>query len=144
MSLEQALQANTEAVNALAAILAKTQLPTAAVESTVKEEPKEEPKEVKKPAKGQSSVSTPTAPDNSTTSSAESSKSEAVEKVEPSKTYDYEEVKNLVLRLNKEIGKEATVDVLSRFGAKRLPEILPEHFPALVEKINEVLTGGAV
>lgn len=143
MSLEQAIQANTEALHALHALLINggnlgalsvptTTDPETAPEVGTEEQPK---KVIRKKAAAPSSASTQTAPDNSTTSSPESS-----EETE----YPYEVVKKAVLNLSAKTTKQTAIDVLARFGATRLQDVLPEHYGALMQKIEDVIAGGEV
>jgi hypothetical protein len=45
---------------------------------------------------------------------------------------DYEEAKKLVLEVARVKGRDAAVDVLSRYGAQRLPDVLPQHYAAII------------
>jgi hypothetical protein len=129
MSLEVAIQENTAAINALVALLSK-QSPIANVppcKGHAVESAKEEKKaEVKKPAP------TPPAPEPSQ-AAAPAPVSESPSKL----TYD--EVKNLVLKVNREKGREATVALLSSFGATNAQQIPEPKWAEVVEAANKVL-----
>lgn len=56
----------------------------------------------------------------------------------------YEDAKRAVLEVSKTRGRGAAVEMLQRFGVTKLPDLLPEHFGALVDHANEILTGAEV
>lgn len=91
-----------------------------------------------KPDAAQSSEPTPTASDNSESSSNESNESDG----KPAPTY--EDAKAAVLKLGKVKGRQASLDALSRFGATKLPDVLPEHFADLIQLVDEVIAGAEV
>lgn len=56
----------------------------------------------------------------------------------------YEDAKAAVLALGKAKGRDTTLEVLSRFGASKLPDVKPEAFADLIELANHVINGGEV
>ena len=151
MSLEIALAENTAAIRELIAKLSsgpviaqdvQAEKPAATTKAT--KATKADPK----PEAAPSSEPTPTASDNSQPSSTESN--EASENVQSETTEQstaqptYEDAKAAVLNLGKVKGRQATLDVLSRFGAAKLPDVKPEAFADLIALAQSVIDGGEV
>ncbi len=112
-----------------------------------KQDTKKEVKQQTKKDAAPASEPTPTASDNSASSSTESNAADANEKAgntEQSMAPTYEDAKTAVLKLGKAKGRQATLDVLSRFGATKLPDVQPEAFADLIALVEGVIAGGEV
>lgn len=99
-----------------------------------------------KPEAAPVSEPTPTVSDTSASSSNESkpaAESENSAPTEPS-TVTYEDAKAAVVQVSKARDRNAAVGLLQRFGVSKLPELLPEHYGALVAHANAILAGGEV
>lgn len=131
MSLETALQQNTEALHQLIALLSDP----AALK--IASAPVAEKKE-KKPANGAAQ----TVADESKTTTAAATSGET--KTETASAVDYETVKAAIIKLSQVKGRETVVDVLSRFGVQKAPDLLPAQYADALEKITSVIAGGAV
>jgi len=140
MSLETAIQENTNALRDLMALISAN-LEHAQRPITV--EPQEIPAQLRKakptpkPPAVPSSEPTPTASESSESSSTESSAAE-----ESEATLD--DAKKALRALYDAKGRDATVDALSRFGAAKVIDLLPEHYGPFVTLVNEVLAGERV
>lgn len=116
MSLEQALAANTAAINALTAVLqGQGQQPAAKTADAPKDAPK------------------------ATTGKAKADKAAPAKKEEPAVTYD--QVKELILKVNQEKGRPAIEELLSGFGVKKGPELKPEQYAEFVAAAETLLAG---
>lgn len=152
MSLELALQENTAAIQALAAIYAAmaqsagvTPNPTKSLAApygtTTPAKVGEEKKSVKAaPADGQ-----PTAKDAAPakTDAAPTPTAASVEAPAPASTavteVTYEDVKTLVLKVSKDKGRDAAAGVLAGFGVAKAPELKPEQYADAVAQLQAVL-----
>lgn len=120
MSIEQALAENTAAINNLAAIL-----------STQGGEGLASPK-ADKPAGKTATTKTTT---KKTTNEAA---------VETAADVSYDDVKTRVLELSKAFGRDTTVDVLSRFGVGKAPDLTEDQYGDFIAKADAVLAGEKV
>jgi len=140
MSLELAIQENTAAIHALIAKLSADAFlnPQAAPPAAQVQEIPAQLKKAKPPKPAKSSEPTPIASSSSETSSTESSAA----KEQPAVTL--EDARKAIRALYDEKGRDATSDVLARFGAAAVSELLPEQYAPLIVLCNEVLAGGQV
>jgi len=109
-----------------------------AKEAVQKEKAEKASKTDPKPDAAPLSEPTPTASDNSASSSTES------EAASNTKAATYEDAKKAILALSKEKGRQASVDALARFGAEKLPDLPQERYADLVKLVNEVIAGAEV
>lgn len=135
MSLEIAIAENTAAIRELIA-----KLSTGAVipQDTATDKPATTAKNTKaktdpKPDAAQSSEPTQTASDNSASSSTESNEASATE--QPT----YQEVAALITKVSRTVSREAAVELLDGFGAKRGPDLKPEQFADVVAACEKAL-----
>lgn len=135
MSLEIALQQNTEALHQLIALLSNPSALKAASVPVVSEPKKEKPATEKSEKKQVASAPAETAPVETATATESSGE-------KPAATYD--DVKAAVIRLSEQRGRETVVGVLSRFGVKKAPDLLPEQYAEVLAKIEAVIAGGEV
>lgn len=130
MSLEAAIEANTNAIRDLIAAIGNSlHATTAQVAAVVKEaKPKAEKKqETAKPeaASTPTTVEEPAAPEQKADTSEE--------KLAPT----YDDAAKAITALAKAKGREPAMAVLSKFGASKLPEVKPEDFAAVIAAAAE-------
>lgn len=123
MSLELAIQQNTEAVNRLVAILEKGTLPPAAAAVVA---PVEEKAEEPKPAKKAKAEKAP-----------EPAKAE--EPAADAKVYSYQEAATAITKLASSKGRDAAVSLLKKFGVAKGPELKPDQYAAVVAEAEKAL-----
>lgn len=136
MSLESALQENTKALQSLIELMSKNvTLPAAA---PVPAEVEAQKDEVKKPvAKGASSQ-------NGATPLTEAPKAAApvVEvAVEEAPAITYEQVREGVLKVQIEKGRDSTLALLARHGAKNGKDLKPEQYAKFMQDVEAVVSG---
>lgn len=124
MSLEEALTANTAALEALTAIIVG-KLDGKLEETTTSPEVGDKPE--KKPA-----------PKTETKQQATSSISETTS--QESAPVSYDEVKKLILQISK-ADRNKAVALLARFGAKGGTELKPDQYPKFVIDAQRVVDG---
>jgi hypothetical protein len=135
MSLEIALAENTAAINALAELLRNGSARAISIASGDPAAKQEKKAEAKKPEAAKQ-VPAPTQP----TAEAPAAPEPKAETSAPALTYD--QVKNQVLKVNREKGREATVALLQQFGATNAQQIPEAKWAELVEAANKVLGNG--
>lgn len=137
MSLEQAIQANTEALHQLIAVLAKqpVQMPLPMVQpmsleeakdllaGSTKPEPKPEPKAEKK-AKDKAEA-------------REESPKETAPQPQAQANPSYDEVKAAVVKLTADKGRDAAVAVLGQFKVAKATELKPEQYAEFLEAVKD-------
>lgn len=140
MSLEIALAENTAAIRELIAKLSTgAAIPQDAVVDKPADKPATTAKNTKatktdpKPDAAQSSEPTQTVSDNSASSSTESNEASATE--QPT----YQEVAALITKVSRTVSREAAVELLDGFGAKRGPDLKPEQFADVVAACEKAL-----
>ena len=139
MSIEQALAENTSAIRELiAAIRAGVPTTAAQVAAVVAEAPAAETAKAKDPAKEAARAEVSDAAEHGKTA-AQAVEALAGHANKPTPTATYEDAKAAVLKISKEKGRDAAVAVLSTFGVKKLPDLQPENYGALVAKVDEAL-----
>jgi hypothetical protein len=135
MSIEQALAENTSAIRELIAALRAGIPTTAAQVAAVADEA---------PALAQPEATPATEAPAAVSDAAEHGKTaaQAVKALDghankPAPAATYENARAAMLSLSKEKGRDAVVAVLSAFGVQKLPDLEPEHYDALVAKVEE-------
>lgn len=63
------------------------------------------------------------------------------EKIEDQVTYD--NVRDMLLRVHQNFGREVTLDLLSKFGVAKGPDLKPEQYTNLVREADVMLTQAA-
>ncbi|NYT45121.1 hypothetical protein H0A64_09835 [Alcaligenaceae bacterium] len=138
MSLEIALAENTAAIRELIAKLstgatipqdAVADKPATTAKST--KATKTDPKSDAAPASEQ----TPPASDNSKNSTSESNEASDSATEQPT----YQEVAALITKVSRTVSREAAVELLDGFGAKRGPDLKPEQFADVVAACEKAL-----
>lgn len=137
MSLEVAIQENTNAIRALIAALAKGVPTTAAQVAAVVTEAKAEPKaEARAAAATETAQATETAeqkPEALTQmTAAEAEKALHGHANNPADAPTYQATADAVTQLARTKGRDAAVAVLNEFGAAKLPDVKPEQFAAII------------
>lgn len=121
MSLEEVLKENTKALIVVAEHLARLHILPAA----------EEPK-------AQKNVATASQPEEPASGTLQNSDSSAEE---PAPKLTYNDVKAATLKLSQQKGREAAVDVLSRFGVKGAQNLAETQWADYVAAVEEMLAG---
>jgi hypothetical protein len=153
MSLEQALAANTAALERLLAVLTNAEN-TAAISAPPAEEAPAAPKArraKKEAAPGAPAGEPASAPTAEPAASGEPSAPEpdAASPSSPSATTQttepptYADAAAAVTRVVKEMGTPRAKELLAMFGAGNLKEVKPERYAAVIVAAEVVLTGGA-
>lgn len=134
MSLEATIQENTAALRDLIAVLAKGATPTAAQVEAVATEAKAEKASAKKTqAAATQELPTPTASDNSASSSPATPAAEPeLQATNPT----YQDAAGAITKLSRTKGRDAAVALLTKFGAAKLPDVKPEQFAAVIAAAN--------
>ena len=114
MSLEQALRENTEAIMALHTLLAGSTLNGVTRLNGVTAEPAQESEQK---VNGQPESKQKVVADN----------------------VSYQTLRDKILKLSRNKGRDAASEVLSHFGAKRLPDVDPKDYSSLLVSLNELL-----
>lgn len=149
MSLEQALTENTAAIRELIAKLGAMPL-TATMVAT---DPTPAPEVVKlaagkrSAAKGADSPRTAEvgpstsdlSPGASETSANDSAKPTATPADAPSASPTYDEVKGAILEVSKSKGRQAAIDLLTKFGAKTGPDVKPDQYADFIAAATSAL-----
>lgn len=138
MSLELALQQNTDALHQLIALLSDPSALKAASAPVATTEQKKEKPAAEKSEKKQSAGDVQTAE----TTKAETTEAAKSSDDKPQPTYD--DVKAAVIKLSQAKGRDTVVDVLSRFGVTKAPDLKPDQYAGALEKIESVIAGGEV
>lgn len=117
MSLEQAIQANTEAINRLIEALSNVKL---VAESKTAEAAEPEAKQTRRgrPPKAEAEAS------------------------QPVSKYTIEEVKAAAVKVKSEKGVKVAKQLIKDHGAEQLADLKPEQFDAFVKACEAVLNGG--
>lgn len=154
MSLETAIQENTEALHALIATLkAQAALGTSAAPTVASQPTEDAPKATRGKARAANPAPAPAAPTAPTPPTATEAAADApVPKAAPSKAsatpaeapadapaVDYDSAARAITNLAKAQGRDAAVAVLARFGASRLPDVAAEHFAAVIDACEQAL-----
>lgn len=138
MSLETVIQENTNALQQLIALLSDpSALKIASAPVAATEQKKEKPPAEKK---SNGAAQTAAAESKITTAAATSGETQT----ETASVIDYETVKAAVIKLSQAKGREVVVDVLSRFGVQKAPDLMPTQYADALAKIQSVIDGGAV
>lgn len=151
MSLEVAIQENTNAIRALIAALANGVPTTAAQVAAVVTEAKPEKAAKKEAAKAEPKAEAQAAAATETTQAAEQ-KPEALTQMtaaeaekalhghanNPADAPTYQATADAVTKLAREKGRDAAIAVLIKFGASKLPDVKPEQFAAVIAECEAV------
>lgn len=151
MSLEVAIQENTNAIRALIAALANGVPTTAAQVAAVVTEAKPEKAAKKEAAKAEPKAEAQAAAATETTQAAEQ-KPEALTQMtaaeaekalhghanNPADAPTYQATADAVTKLAREKGRDAAIAVLTKFGASKLPDVKPEQFAAVIAECEAV------
>lgn len=137
MSLEATIQENTAALRDLIAVLANGATPTAAQVAAVVTEAKAE--KVEKPAKKTQAAATqesptPTASDNSASSSSATQEPDVAAPT-------YQDAAGAITKLSRTKGRDAAVALLTKFGAAKLPDVKPEQFAEVIQAATAAMEG---
>lgn len=151
MSLEVAIQENTNAIRALIAALANGVPTTAAQVAAVVTEAKPEKAAKKEAARAeakpeaQAAAATETAqateqkPETLTQMTAgEAEKALHGHANNPADAPTYQATADAVTKLAREKGRDAAIAVLTKFGAAKLPDVKPEQFAAVIAECEAV------
>lgn len=141
MSLEIALQENTAAIKELIAKLTAEGMTQRAAVGTVMHQVAQEatskPEEVKKEAPAKKpAAETASSPSGATPPTTEK-KADAPAGNQPT----YDQVKDKLLALSKEKGREPTVALLSRFGVARGPDLKPDQYAKFIADVDAIFAG---
>ena len=140
MSLEQALQANTAAIEALTAVLLKAPAPTTGATTAVVSEPLkatgDKPKEETAAARKARLTEEKAAFDLAAAEKAEKSK-----KTEEPAIDFKAAVTPLIIKISADKGRDSAIAFLSRFGVKKSSELKPDQFAEVIEKATAFLAG---
>lgn len=138
MSLEVAIQENTNAIRALIAALANGVPTTAAQVAAVVTEAKTEPKVEEKAPE----TATATAEQKPETlvqmTGAEATAALHGHANNPADAPTYQATADAVTKLARTKGREAAVAVLTKFGASKLPDVKPEQFAAVIAECEAI------
>ena len=134
MSLEKAIQANTEAVLKLTELLAGLNLGTAPAseEAPAPEKKKATKKQAEKPEPEKQEAAPEETPE------PEAQEPEAVEQ-ETADAPTYQETASRVIELSKTKGRAAAEELLAKYGAKKLTEVDPVLFAQVIQDVEELL-----
>lgn len=155
MSLEATIAANTEAVRTLTDLLMRLGAlplasstgagpdgpaePEAAQPPTTPRAPNPAPAAAEavtppKPTRAASAAASraPTPP-----TAAEAAAAAPAPKVEPSGQPSYDEVKKVLIRMTGARGREAVVDLLSRYGVTSAKDLQPDVYAGIIDEANE-------
>lgn len=135
MSLELAIQQNTQALHALIEILARGAMPApvAAAEATA-EAPREEPApKAKKSKKADAPVGEPAA----TAEVPETPEAGAAPST-PELSYE-EHVKPAIISLSSKKGRDVVIELLSQFGVASGKELVPAQYAEVYEAVQAAL-----
>lgn len=138
MSLEVAIQENTNAIRALIAALANGVPTTAAQVAAVVTEAKPEKAAKKETAKAEPKAEAQAAATAETTQAAEAEKALHGHANNPADAPTYQATADAVTKLARTKGREAAVAVLTKFGASKLPDVKPEQFAAVIAECEAV------
>lgn len=129
MSLEKAIQANTEAVLKLTELLAGLNLGTAPAseEAPAPENKKATKKQAEKPE-----------PEKPEPEKQEAAPEETPEPEAPAEI-TYQETASKVIELSKTKGRAAAEELLAKYGAKKLTEVDPVLFAQVIQDVEELL-----
>lgn len=155
MSLEIALQENTAAIKELIAKLTAEGLSHRAAVGTIMHQAAEEATTKPHEAEGVHAASAPHTKVNTgkpeakkpaaeTASSPSGATPPTTEKKADAPTGDrptYDQVKDKLLALSKEKGREPTVALLSRFGAARGPDLKPDQYAKFIADVDAIFAG---
>lgn len=130
MSLEQAIQENTAAINRLIAAITNGIPTTAQQVAAVVEEAKVE----EKPAKKGKAEKAET-PKQEVAATPEP-KEEVAPVADDAPAVTYQDAAAAITALSKAKGRDAAVALLKKFGASKLPEVKEEDFAAIVADAN--------
>ena len=132
MSLEKAIQANTEAVLKLTELLAGLNLGTAPAseEAPAPEKKKATKKQAEKPEPEKEEAAPEETPE------PEAQEPEAADEA-PEITY--QETASKVIELSKTKGRAAAEELLAKYDAKKLTEVDPALFAQVIQDVEELL-----
>ena len=138
MSLEKAIQANTEAVLKLTELLAGLNLGTAPAseEAPAPENKKATKKQAEKPEPEKPE------PEKQETAPEETPEPEAQEPEsadEAPAEITYQETASKVIELSKTKGRAAAEELLAKYDAKKLTEVDPALFAQVIQDVEELL-----
>lgn len=126
MSLEQAIQANTEALLKLHALLESGKLAALVSEKSEAAAPAAEP----------------AAEEPATRRRGRPPKAESAEAVAAAPKYTAEQVKAAAVKVKDALGTEAAKKLIADHGAKKLDELAPEKYEDFVNAAEKLLEGG--
>ena len=143
MSLEKAIQANTEAVLKLTELLAGLNLGTAPAseEAPAPENKKATKKQAEKPEPEKPEPEKPE-PEKQETAPEETPEPEAQEPEsadEAPAEITYQETASKVIELSKTKGRAAAEELLAKYDAKKLTEVDPALFAQVIQDVEELL-----
>lgn len=134
--LEQALQENTLALRELIALM-KTGRKPQAEQPAVEAEAKAEPAAAPAPAAPAAADPAPQPVPAPAPAAAAPAPAEAPAPAAKAETkIDFDQVKALFRQRQKEWGASRLKEILQRFGAARLTEVLPEHWPEVLKLLE--------
>lgn len=130
MSLEVAINENTQAIRELIAALAKGQTPTAAQVQAVREEvtQAEKPK-----AKAEPKPAPEPKPEPAPEAAPEASAPTPAETFPDTPGVTYQDAAAAITKLSRTKGRDAAVALLYRFKASKLPDVQPDQYFEIIE-----------
>lgn len=133
MSLEKAIQANTEAVLKLTELLAGLNLGTAPAseEAPAPEKKKATKKQAEKPEPEKQEAAPEETPE------PEAQEPESADEAPAEITY--QETASKVIELSKTKGRAAAEELLAKYDAKKLTEVDPALFAQVIQDVEELL-----
>lgn len=133
MSLERAIQANTEAVLKLTELLAGLNLGTAPAseEAPAPENKKATKKQAEKPEPEKQEAAPEETPE------PEAQEPESADEAPAEITY--QETASKVIELSKTKGRAAAEELLAKYDAKKLTEVDPALFAQVIQDVEELL-----
>lgn len=137
--LEQALQENTLALRELIALMKTTSHKPQAEQPAVeaKAEPAADPAPAPAPAPAAPATAAPAPQPAPAPAAAAPAPAEAPAPAAKAETkIDFDQVKALFRQRQKEWGATRLKEILQRFGAARLTEVVPEHWPEVLKMLE--------
>lgn len=126
MSLEVAINENTQAIRELIAALAKGQTPTPAQVEAVREE-------IAQVEKPQAKAKPEPAPEPKPEPTAETSAPTPAETFPDTPSVTYQDAAAAITKLSRTKGRDAAVALLYRFKASKLPDVQPDQYFEIIE-----------